>query len=359
MKGPGAEGTPGSRGAFWKGYAAAFAALTFFYAAPFLVGSATASQAIRNAVAALLPNALLGVIGVSIPRSLPWRRNRPFGFLTAHGLVLVALALLATGGWMAIAALDAWFVGEGFRMPENRVLILFQVLISALVQLAVMGVGHAWYGAEKYARAEALRARAELALLRSQLNPHFVLNTLHALMGLIRREPAKAEAALERLGELLRFGLRVHHANLDQVSFREEWAFVGSYLALEQIRLGDRLRLTLSAGDDVMDVPVPPFALQPLVENAIVHAISPRRDGGRLDLSVRRVNGRLLLDVEDDGPGTSEAAVAASPRLGVRLLRERLAALYGDDASMVFEQAARGGLHVRLDLPAGGAREAA
>ncbi len=178
-------------------------------------------------------------------------------------------------------------------------------------------------------------------------------------MGLVRREPMKAEAALERLGELLRFGLHVHHANVDQVSFGEEWAFVGSYLALEQMRLGDRLRLTLSAGADVMDVPVPPFALQPLVENAITHAISPRRDGGRLDLRVKRVDGRLLLEVQDDGPGTSEAAVSASPRLGVRLLRERLTALYGGDAHMSFEPVADGGLRVRLDLPDGGAREAA
>jgi LytS/YehU family sensor histidine kinase len=223
----------------------------------------------------------------------------------------------------------------------------------------VIGVGHAWHGAERFARAEALRARAELALLRSQLNPHFVLNTLHALMGLVRREPVKAEAALERLGELLRFGLHVHHANLDQVAFREEWAFVSSYLALEQMRLGDRLRLELSASEDVMDVPIPPFALQPLVENAIRHAISPRRDGGRLDLRVRRVDGRLLLEVEDDGPGASEAAVSASPRLGVRLLRERLAALYGGDAHMAFEPVAQGGLRVRLDLPDGGVREAA
>jgi LytS/YehU family sensor histidine kinase len=239
------------------------------------------------------------------------------------------------------------------------VFILFQVLVSALVQLAVIAIGHAWHGAEKFARAEALRARAELALLRSQLNPHFVLNTLHALMGLVRREPVKAEAALERLGELLRFGLHVHHASLDQVAFREEWAFVSSYLALEQMRLGDRLRLSLSAGEDVMDVPIPPFALQPLVENAITHAISPRREGGRLDLRVRRVGGRLLLEVEDDGPGTSEAAVSASPRLGVRLLRERLATLYGGDAHMAFEHVAEGGLRVRLDLPDGGIREAA
>jgi signal transduction histidine kinase len=347
------------RRAFWTMYTAAFLALTLFYASPFLIGGYSLSQAARNSVASVLPNALLGVVGISLPRHLVRSRSRQLGFLALHALVLVTLALLATGGWMTIAALDSWTVGTGFVPPSNPVLIGFQILVSALVQLAVIATGHAWHGAERFARAEALRARAELALLRSQLNPHFVLNTLHAVMGLVRREPVKAEAALERLGELLRFGLHVHHANLDQVAFREEWAFVTSYLALEQIRLGDRLRLTLSAGEEVMDVPVPPFALQPVVENAIRHAISPRREGGRLDLRVRRVDGRLLLEVEDDGPGTSEAAVSASPRLGVRLLRERLAALYGTEAHMSFEPADQGGLRVRLDLPAGGVGEAA
>jgi signal transduction histidine kinase len=347
------------RRAFWTMYTAAFVALTLFYAAPFLIGGASPSQAIRNAVAALLPNALLGAIVVSVPARLPGRRDGLPAFLTAHALVLITVALVATAGWMMVAGLDSWIIGNGFAPPSNPVFMGFQLLISALVQLAVLATGHAWHGAERFARAEALRARAELALLRSQLNPHFVLNTLHAVMGLVRREPVKAEAALERLGELLRFGLHVHHANLDQVAFREEWAFVTSYLALEQIRLGDRLRLTLSAGEEVMDVPVPPFALQPVVENAIRHAISPRREGGRLDLKVRRADGRLLLEVEDDGPGTSEEAVSASPRLGVRLLRERLAALYGAEAHLSFESAARGGLRVRLDLPAGGAGEAA
>jgi sensor histidine kinase YesM len=118
------------------------------------------------------------------------------------------------------------------------------------------------------------------------------------------------------------------------------------------MRLGERLSLTLHAGDDVMDVPVPPFALQPLVENAITHAIAPRREGGRLQLRARRADGRLLLEVEDDGPGTSEAAVLASPRLGLRLLRERLLALYGDAARLAFEPVAGGGLRVRLELPA-------
>jgi hypothetical protein len=354
-----AETGLGSRRVFWTLYAAGFVALTLFYATPFLAGGASPSQAVRNAVAALLPNALLGLVSLRLPRRLPWRRHRLGTFLAVHGLVLLALTVLAVGGWLGLAALDSWLVGTGLVVRANRVVVLFQALVSGLIQLAAIGIAHAWHDAERFTRAEALRAKAELAVLRSQLNPHFVLNTLHALIGLVRREPAKAEAALERLGELLRFGLRVHHADLDQVAFREEWAFVTTYLALEQLRLGDRLRLSVSAQEDVMDVPVPPFALQPLVENAITHAISPRREGGRLALRARRADGRLLFEVEDDGPGASEAAVLAAPRLGVRLLRERLAVLYGGDARLQFEPAAQGGLRVRLDLPAGGAREAA
>jgi LytS/YehU family sensor histidine kinase len=238
-----------------------------------------------------------------------------------------------------------------------RPVILFQTLTNGLVQLTVIAIGHAWQSAERFSQVEALRAKAELGVLRSQLNPHFVLNTLHALLGLVRRDPGKAEAALERLGELLRFGQRIHHASVDQVVFREEWAFVSSYLELEKLRLGERLQLTLGADEDVMDVPIPPFALQPLVENAIGHAIAPRRDGGRLRLRAQRRNGRLLVEVEDDGPGTSEAAVLASRRLGLRLLRERLAVLYGDEARLSFEAVSPTGLRVRLELPVAGARE--
>jgi signal transduction histidine kinase len=349
---PPAEAETRTRRGFWTAYAAAFTALTLIYAAVILAVGATPSQAVRNGLAAILPNALIGLVTVRLPRRAPWRRDRLPAFLALHGSVLVAAALLGTAGWAGIAAFDSFLLGMGFKLQATRIVILFQGLVSGLIQLSVIGIGHARDGAERFARAESLRARAELQLLRSQLNPHFVLNTLHALLGLVRRDPAKAEAALERLGELLRFGLHVHHASVDQVAFHEEWAFVTSYLELEQMRLGERLSLTLHAGDDVMDVPVPPFALQPLVENAITHAIAPRREGGRLQLRARRADGRLLLEVEDDGPGTSEAAVLASPRLGLRLLRERLLALYGDAARLAFEPVAGGGLRVRLELPA-------
>ena len=100
-----------------------------------------------------------------------------------------------------------------------------------------------------------------------------------------------------------------------------------------------------------MDVPVPPFAIQPLVENAIAHAVAPRASGGRLDVSARREHGRLRVEVQDDGPVARKPLILASPRAGLRLLRERLATLYAGEASLTFEVPLEGGLRVVLDLP--------
>src|SRR5262249_13283101 len=159
-------------------------------------------------------------------------------------------------------------------------------------------------------------------------------NVLHALLGMVRRDPGRAEAALERLGELLRFGSEVHQAGRDWVPLAREWDFVMSYLELERVRLGSRLTVSAAADHRALARAVPPFALQPLVENAIVHGVAPRAAGGRIEVSARRADGRLRLCVRDDGPGATEEQVAASPRTGLRLLRERLAALYSGRARM-------------------------
>ena len=276
------------------------------------------------------------------------RRSRPS---------VLGLAAAATAGGLALSALDAWILLGAPRWPPVPIMV-WQLILSTTIQLALTGIGYAWHtgqalreARDRIARAEVLRARAELELLRSQLHPHFVLNVLHALLGLVRRDPALAEKALERLGELLRFGQWVQQTGSDWVPLSREWAFVQSYLELERMRLGSRLHVDVEADASALEVQVPPFALQPLVENAIVHAVAPRAAGGRIEVSARRSGGRLCLAVRDDGPGASEAEIAASPRMGLRLLQERLAALYAGRARVAFDSPAEGGFRVRLELP--------
>lgn len=338
-------------------YAAAWVVLAGVYSALYTASGAPPFMAARSAVASVLPNALLGLVSLRLARRWPWPAGGRWRLAVRLAPVLLGLAVASTAGWAALIALDGWVVARAPRWPAATI-VVWQTVINALIHLALAGIGYAWHTAEalgeardRAARADVLRARAELALLRSQLHPHFVLNVLHALLGLVRRDPAGAENALERLGQLLRFGQEVHQSGSDWVPLSREWSFMTSYLELERVRLGDRLRVSLEADPAALEVPVPPFALQPLVENAIVHGVAPRASGGRVEISARRSAGRLRLAVRDDGPGAAEADVRASPRMGLRLLRERLAALYAGRARLSFAPPPGGGFEIRLDLP--------
>jgi LytS/YehU family sensor histidine kinase len=226
-----------------------------------------------------------------------------------------------------------------------------------LIYGTVAGLSYAWHNAaagreaaERAARAEALQARAQLEALRNQLNPHFILNTLHALLGILRREPAVAEEALERLGDLLRYSLRVQREGLDEVTLREEIDFVRAYLDLERLRLGERLRVELDAPPEALDALVPAFALQTLVENAVRHAIAPRAGGGRLALRARPAGGGLRIEVEDDGRGAPSGPSVDGQGIGLALLRERLSAIYDGRADLSLIRT-EGGTRAVLDLP--------
>jgi len=353
------------RGTALAAYVGGWVLLWSVYATAFAAGPVPIGMALRTAAAAVLPNALLGVVSLGLARRWPWTPSARGTLAARLAPEVFGLTVAATAGWLLLIALDGWATRGAARMPALPI-VLFQFVINALIHVALTGIGYAWHTAaalrdarELAARAEVLRAGAESQLLRSQLQPHFVNNMLHALLGLVRRDPALAESALERLGELLRFGQWVHQSGSDWVPLSREWDFVCSYLELEHIRLGDRLRISREADESALEVPVPPFALQPLVENAIIHGVAPRASGGRVDVSVRRSGGRLRLAVSDDGPGGSEADIAASPRMGLRLLQERLTALYAGRARLSFESPAEGGFRARLDLPDDAASELA
>jgi two-component system LytT family sensor kinase len=187
---------------------------------------------------------------------------------------------------------------------------------------------------ERYraARAEATAHAARLRALQSQLEPHFLFNTLNAISTLVVEGHNSAAARMiTRLSNFLR--LTLDTAETPEITVAEELEFVRRYLEIEQVRFGDRLRVTIDASPEVMQGLVPALVLQPLVENAVKHGILPREAGGSLAVSIARHDGALRITVADDGPGLSNDAALRSG-VGLANTAERLEELYGEKARL-------------------------
>jgi LytS/YehU family sensor histidine kinase len=201
-------------------------------------------------------------------------------------------------------------------------------------------------------RAEHLRTEAELNALRAQLNPHFLFNTLHGLMALVRNDSAAAEKAIERLAELLRYSLKAKGDGMnDDVTLSAEWRFVQNYLALENLRLGGRLKLEADLPTDTLDCLLPAFTLQPLIENAIKHAVAPNPQGATVSVIARAEDDCLRLEVKDDGAGVSAEKVYSNGGTGLRVVTQRLETRYRGGSRFQIQTAPGAGFHVSLMIP--------
>ena len=183
-----------------------------------------------------------------------------------------------------------------------------------------------------------------MAALRAQINPHFLFNALHSVGALVSIDPVRADRALERLGDLLRYALGAE----DEVPFGNEWRFTKDYLALEELRLGDRLRLHEDIEETATSVLVPPLILQPLVENAVRHGVADRPGGGTIAIRARLEGPHLVIGVTNDGR-PNDGPIGAG--LGMSSVRRRLAAMYGDRAALEAGHVTDG-FSVTIRLPA-------
>lgn len=190
-------------------------------------------------------------------------------------------------------------------------------------------------------------AQAQLDVLRMQLHPHFLFNTLHAISTLVRKDPDSAERTIAQLSDLLR--LTLDTLGRQKSTVKDEMAFVDRYLAIQQTRFGDRLVVRQAIDGDALDALVPTQILQPLVENAIRHGIGPRAAGGRLEIAVARANGHLTLRVADDGVGAQADAV--EERVGLSNTRARLRELYGAGERLIVSTAPGEGFAVAITVP--------
>jgi two-component system LytT family sensor kinase len=190
---------------------------------------------------------------------------------------------------------------------------------------------------------------SQLSALKMQLHPHFLFNTLSAIMVLVRQgKGPEAETMLSRLSDLLRHTL--DDVEAQEVPLWRELDFLRLYLAIEQVRFEDRLRVRIEAGPEVSDALVPHMALQPIVENAVRHGLGQSEQPVLIEVSVSRINGDLALTVTDDGPGCP-GPVFEGKGIGLTNTRNRLKRLYGAGATLSAENRLPQGVQVTMTLP--------
>jgi two-component system, LytTR family, sensor kinase len=197
---------------------------------------------------------------------------------------------------------------------------------------------------------EAQLAQTKLHLLKTQLHPHFLFNTLNSISALLHEDLEQADLMIERLGDFLR--LTLQNSTAQEVTLREELEFLNCYLSIEQIRLQERLVTTIDVPPHMLDVLVPSLILQPIVENAVRHGIAPRASIGRLEINARRHHSSLVLTVQDNGPGLAPAVNGNNGKgMGLAITRARLERLYGNRHKLELVNASQGGLIVTLEMP--------
>ncbi len=190
---------------------------------------------------------------------------------------------------------------------------------------------------------------SQLNALKMQLHPHFLFNTLGAIMVLVRQgKERKAEAMLSRLSDLLRHTL--DDVEAQEVPLWRELDFLRLYLSIEQVRFEDRLRIRIDAGPEVSDALVPHMALQPIVENAVRHGLGESEEPVLIHVSVATTNGHITLTVTDDGPGCP-TSLFEEKGIGLTNTRNRLKRLYGDAARLSAENRRPRGVQVTMTLP--------
>jgi sensor histidine kinase YesM len=284
---------------------------------------------------------LSGVLGVLIIGGLAERlalRKFPLvPFVAVGAMVAIALGCLLA---------QALLMEIGFVVPAHFWRQYFYTLRVATPLAVVFGLGglvhaslrgrvqqmeerlHEKEIAEE--RTRKLAAEARLRSLESRIHPHFLFNTLNAISSLIAVDPARAEQIVCRLATLLRASLDA--SNQPLIPLREELAMVESYVDIEKVRFGDKLRGAVDVPAELLDARVPPFSVQSLVENSVKYGITPQSGGGEFLVKASADTGSLRIEVQDTGPGFDLAAIR--PGHGLDNLVERLNALFGEKARL-------------------------
>ena len=318
---------------------------------------------LSSPVAALV-GLLAGMVREVIPEKEDVWHFGPFLFLNIPQW-LWRLARYRKGNWamlplFACAGLEVALIGLSDRVPAHWLLpinpgnwgYIALVVLSSVMCVAMMV--KIWNNTRIEMNLESnqqLLLRARMDALTSQSNPHFLFNTLNTVSSLIRFDPDTARGVVLKLSNILRRLLRKHETF---VALREELDFIEDYLAIEVIRFGrDKLQIFKEIDDRTLDAFVPSMLLQPMVENAIKHGLAPRLEGGQIHLRAHRRDGKLSIEIEDNGIGIPRERLLEvyGGGIGISNVHERLRLLYGDQFRMDIQSREGEGTQIHIEIP--------
>lgn len=269
-----------------------------------------------------------------------WRSGLFFsGFSVALALCGVIVGLVVVDG--------IWGIGRPVWGLLSEAGFWRQFLLIS----AVISVVLTWRYRQRW-KQEMLQARvteAQLKLLQGQIEPHFLFNTLANVQSLIDFDPERAKLMLERFTDYLRASLTQLRG--DTTTLANEFAMLEAYLALMQLRMGERLKVALDLPADLRGIELPPLLAQPLVENAIHHGLEPTIAGGTVSVTARRLDRRLLVEVADDGQGLDGPRRRGGNGVALGNIRARLQARYGTSASLELLPRDGGGTRALIQFP--------
>jgi two-component system, LytTR family, sensor kinase len=308
---------------------------------------------------------LLTPVVLWLGRRFPFEREHWILRTAIHLALGVAVSILQLAMDSAILRLIGIFPDIMSSFVHTLLFLLVIGFHQAyLTYWGLLGIqyGFGWYRRYEERKQEALRlelrssqlesqlVRAHLSALKMQIQPHFLFNTLNAIVVLVRQQKGRdAEEMLSRLSDLLRCVL--DDVDAHEVPLRRELEYLQLYLSIEQVRFQDRLQVEIASDPGLLEAAVPHMILQPLVENAIRHGICRSSSAGRIRIGACRVNEMLELKIQDDGPGLAPANSGQTSGIGLANTRARLSQLYGDSASLCIENEEHGGVAATVILP--------
>ena len=284
---------------------------------------------------------------LSVPQWL-WKVVR-YGKANWAMLPLLALTAIEVAHIeLALAVPPHWLTSD---RPESWGYMLLVVLSSLMCVAMAVKIWNNTRIEMNLEQNQQMLLKARMDALTSQINPHFLFNTLNTVSSMIRFDPDMARVVVIKLSNILRRLLRKHETF---VPLRDELNFIDDYLDIEVARFGaDKLRVFKEIDDEVLDAFVPSMLLQPMVENSIKHGLAPRLEGGQIHLRSRRRDGRLLIEIEDNGMGIPPERLAEvyGGGIGISNVHERLRLLYGDQFKMDIRSKEGEGTQIHIEIP--------